>query len=166
VGTAEFVPGGSVPPIAVRALGSEISLPAGRSYLIGRDPACDIVIADSRVSWRHAMLGLEHGRWVLADDGSTNGTYAGDRRVDRIEIDGECLIRLGDPADGPVLSCAVSGADPGQAGGAPPTVWPPSATVLRIGRAADNDVVVPDPCLPVPRRAAPGGGRISHFGPG
>jgi hypothetical protein len=69
-------PAGSAPPVVVRIQGSDRSLPAGPSYLIGRDPDCDIVIADGRVSWRHAVLGVEQGRWVLADNGSTNGTYA------------------------------------------------------------------------------------------
>jgi ABC transport system ATP-binding/permease protein len=82
--------GGSAPPLLVRTQGSDRSLPAGPSYLIGRDPECDIVIADARVSWHHAVLRLENGRWLLADSGSTNGTYAGGRRVDRIEIDGQC----------------------------------------------------------------------------
>ena len=58
----------------VRAGGSDRSLPAGPSYLIGRDPECAIVIDDPRVSWQHAMLRVEDGRWVLADNGSTNGT--------------------------------------------------------------------------------------------
>ena len=66
------------------------------------------MIDDVRVSWQHAVLRLEGGRWVLADNGSTNGTYVQDRRVDRIEIDGECLVRLCDPAEGPTVSCAVS----------------------------------------------------------
>src|SRR5215470_10351966 len=142
--TAESVSAESVPPLAVRTQGSDQSLPAGPSYLIGRDPECDIVITDARVSWRHAVLRLEHDRWVLADNGSTNGIYAGYQRVDRIEINSECLIRLGHPADGPVLSCTVSGTDPGQAAGGP-RAGRPSATMLRIGRAPDNDVVVPDP---------------------
>jgi cytochrome P450 len=92
----------------MRAGGVDRSLPPGPSYLIGRDPECDIVIDDVRVSWQHAVLRLEGGRWVLADNGSTNGTYVQDRRVDRIEIDGECLVRLCDPAEGPTVSCAVS----------------------------------------------------------
>jgi pSer/pThr/pTyr-binding forkhead associated (FHA) protein len=46
------------------------------------------VLIDHRVSRRHATLTLANDRWVLADAGSTNGIYAGDRRVDRIEIDG------------------------------------------------------------------------------
>ena len=92
---------GSASPLVVRTEGSERILPACRSYLIGRDPQCDIVVNDARVSSNHAVLRLEGGRWVLADNGSTNGTYAGNRRVDRIEINGGCLVRLSDPADGP-----------------------------------------------------------------
>ena len=69
------------------------------------------MVTDARVSWHHAVLTSEGGQWVLADNGSTNGTYAGDRRVDRIEIAGECLVRLGHPADGPLLSCTVSAPD-------------------------------------------------------
>jgi cytochrome P450/NADPH-cytochrome P450 reductase len=127
-------PSGSASPLVVRTEGSERILPAGRSYLIGRDPQCDIVVNDARVSSNHAALRLEDARWVLADNGSTNGTYAGNRRVDRIEINGECLVRLSDPADGPVLSCTVSGA---ASSGLP-------ATTQRIGREPDNDIVVSD----------------------
>ena len=136
--------GGSAPPLLVRTQGSDRSLPAGPSYLVGRDPECDIVIADARVSWHHAVLRLENGRWVLADNGSTNGTYAGGQRADRIEIDGECQVRLGNPADGPVLSCTVSGDGPGPPDRGP-GVAPLSATTVRIGRAPENDIVVSDP---------------------
>ena len=83
--TEKSLLGGSVPPLAVAIQGTSRSLPAGPAYLIGRDPGCDIVVADDRVSWRHAVLRLEDGRWVLADNGSTNGIFAGDRRVDRID---------------------------------------------------------------------------------
>ncbi|HEY6279335.1 MAG TPA: cytochrome P450 [Streptosporangiaceae bacterium] len=184
----EYLSGESGPPLLVRVQGSDRSLPAGPSYLVGRDPDCDIVITDQRVSWHHAVLGVEGGRWVLADHGSTNGTYTGDQRVDRVEIAGECLIRLGHPADGTLLSCTVSGAGPGAPGhphtrvvsladgepaaappvapAPPPPPGPPSpppeqvpvagepsvvrplpAAVLTIGRAEDNDIVVPDPAV-------------------
>ena len=91
----------------VRFQGSDRSLPAGPSYLVGRDPDCDIVSADARVSWQHAVLRLAAGRWVLADNGSTNGIYAAGQRVDRIEISGECVVRLGHPVDGPVLHLSL-----------------------------------------------------------
>src|SRR5216683_767765 len=101
-------PGNPPPPLLVRFPGSDRSLPAGPSYTVGRDPECDLVLNDARVSWQHALLRLEDGRWVLKDN-SSNGTYHEGRRVDRIEISGECLVRLGDPGEGPVLKCTVSG---------------------------------------------------------
>ena len=116
------------PPLLVLTQGSGRRLAAGPSYLVGRDPEADIVIDDARVSWQHALLRLEDGRWVLADNGSTNGSYTEGRRADRIEIDGECLVRLGDPAHGPALCCIVCG----------------TAGTLRIGRSPDNDIVVSD----------------------
>src|SRR6516164_8247185 len=128
-GQASPVTGDPAPPLLVRIQGSGWSLPAGPSYLIGRDPGCDIVVADGRVSWRHAVLRLEEGRWILADNGSTNGIYAGDRRVSRVEINGQAVIRLSHPYNGPALSCTVTSA----------------VTTLRIGRAPDNDIVVPHP---------------------
>jgi len=123
--------GESAPPLLVRIQGSGWSLPAGPAYLVGRDPGCDIVVADGRVSWRHAVLRLEAGRWVLADNGSTNGIYAGDQRVSRIEINSQAVIRLSHPHNGPTLSCTVTSV----------------ATTLRIGRAPDNDIVVAHPSV-------------------
>lgn len=63
--------GAAAPSLTVRTpgSGSARSLTAGPSYLVGRDPRGDIVIPDARVSWRHAALGLEDGRWVLTDSG-------------------------------------------------------------------------------------------------
>jgi hypothetical protein len=49
---------------------------------IGRDPSADIVILDPRVSRRHARIIWRHGRCVLEDTGSKNGTFVnGDRRT-------------------------------------------------------------------------------------
>ena len=76
------------------------------------------------MSWHHAELRLANGRWVLADAGSTNGSYTDGCRADLIEIDGQRQVRLGDPEDGPVLDCVIS-------------------ETLRIGRSPRNDLVVP-----------------------
>ncbi|HEX6932954.1 MAG TPA: cytochrome P450 [Streptosporangiaceae bacterium] len=108
----------SAPLLLVRAKGSDRSLLPGPSYQIGRDPNCDIVINDPRVSRRHAVLRLEDGHWVLADNGSANGIYAGDQRVTTLPIYGVCVVRLGHPADGLVLTCTVSAAGPGTGEGA------------------------------------------------
>jgi cytochrome P450/NADPH-cytochrome P450 reductase len=131
----------------VRAQGVDRSLPGGRSYRVGRDPQCDIVITDARVSWQHAVLRVEGSRWVLADTGSTNGTYAGDRRVGRIEIDGECLVRLGHPADGPVLSCTVAEPEPGTPA-RPPAPPDAGTTGGGIGAARPGQRIRPEPVPP------------------
>ena len=91
---------------------------AGTTYHIGRDPKSDIVMTDSRVSWRHGELLFDGGAWIIKDLGSTNGTFLGPQRLDRIEIGAECVVRLGNPDDGPVLRCVpqVPAAAGGQAG--------------------------------------------------
>jgi cytochrome P450 / NADPH-cytochrome P450 reductase len=103
---------GPTPPLVVWFRGSGFSLRAGPEYLVGRDPGCDVVIPDGRVSRYHAVLRLENGRWVLADNDSANGLYAGARRVDRIEILRECQVRFAEAADAPVLSCSVQAVAP------------------------------------------------------
>ena len=100
--------GETAPLLLVRTKGYDRSLQPGPSYLIGRDPDCDIVIIDPRVSRRHAVLRLEDGRWVLADNGSANGTFLNGQRVTRVPIEGQCTIRLGHPAERPCLTCELS----------------------------------------------------------
>src|SRR5215831_1243282 len=161
----------SAPPLAVRTQGSDRTLPAGPSYTIGRDPKADIVVDEDRVSWQHAVLKLDSGSWVLEDTGSTNGTYVGSQKVNRITVDGETTVRLGHPVDGPELTCstgapprpptviaarpvmaasAVPAAPATGAGAATSSHREPSVIrqlptkVLRIGRAPDNDIVVSD----------------------
>jgi cytochrome P450/NADPH-cytochrome P450 reductase len=134
--------GDFAPSLTVRTGTTERILPPGPSYLVGRDPECDIVIADARVSWRHAVLSLTGTRWVLVDNGSTNGTFAEGRRSERIELTGPSLIRLGHAVDGAVLACTVGA----------PSVTPP--------RPAAPPPPVPHPVtekVPVPA-AAPAAG--------
>jgi FHA domain-containing protein/uncharacterized protein DUF1707 len=58
-------------------------LPPGtkKSFTIGRDVACDLVLADMTVSRSHAGLRREAGGWLLTDAGSTNGTRLNGWRV-------------------------------------------------------------------------------------
>ncbi|HUZ52900.1 MAG TPA: FHA domain-containing protein [Streptosporangiaceae bacterium] len=96
------------PVLLVRTPDAERSLQAGRSYYVGRDPQSDIVVNDSRVSWRHAVLRQDGNTWLLEDVGSTNGTFQGRDRIQRVPISGSCAVRLGHPDDGPAMSCSVS----------------------------------------------------------
>ena len=95
----------ALPDLVVRTRRSDHQLQGGATYRIGRDPKSDIVMTDSRVSWRHGVLRMDGDAWILEDLGSTNGTFLGLQRLDRIEISGDCVVRLGNPDDGPVLRC-------------------------------------------------------------
>ena len=139
------------PVLVVKTQGTDQTLRAGSQYRVGRDPQSDIVVSDSRVSWKHAVLRADGNCWLLEDDGSTNGTFLGTRRVGRVEITQNCVLRLGHPDDGPVMMLAVTRptsvpASPGQSSvdRRPTTVMRAPTRRLRIGRAPGNDLVVPD----------------------
>jgi pSer/pThr/pTyr-binding forkhead associated (FHA) protein len=50
--------------------------------MIGRDPACELVLDDPTVSNSHARLAYHHGQWWLEDLHSTNGTFLNGEIVD------------------------------------------------------------------------------------
>jgi ABC-type multidrug transport system ATPase subunit len=170
----------AAPALLVRAEGLARTLRAGPSYRVGRDPQSDIVVDEPMVSWRHAILRLENDQWLLEDVGSTNGTFLGTQRVQRIEITRDCEVRLGHPDRGPAVSCSIAAGPDGRpvARGSgtvlqspprsPSAVMQLPARVLRIGRAEDNQVIVSD--LSVSRhhaelrRAARGGYEIADLG--
>ncbi|MFJ8059121.1 FHA domain-containing protein [Streptomyces sp. NPDC096142] len=143
--------------------GSTVMTP-GRDYHVGRDPLSDIVIDDARVSWHHAVLRPDADHWTLEDEHSTNGTYADGRRIQEWDVGPGSVIRFGNPADGPRVVLADRPAPAPERPSAvsmpaftgtyrqPTTVRPLPSRTVRIGRAADNDLVVDD--LVVSRRHA------------
>jgi predicted component of type VI protein secretion system len=65
--------------------------------LVGRDPACDIVISDSEVSRRHARLVVREDACILEDLGSTNGTFVNGRRIGApVELHPGDVIMMGE----------------------------------------------------------------------
>ncbi|HWM96110.1 MAG TPA: FHA domain-containing protein, partial [Streptosporangiaceae bacterium] len=154
-GIAEAAPpageaaGPSAPPdLEVRTRRSVHQLSPGSTYLIGRDPKAEIFMTDSRVSWRHGEIRVEGDAWVIEDLGSTNGTFLGAQRLDRIEIREECVVRLGNPDDGPVLRCVP------QVVAAPPAAAPPPdhpGTALSMPAAPAPAAPEAEP-EPAPRR--------------
>jgi pSer/pThr/pTyr-binding forkhead associated (FHA) protein len=48
-------------------------LPDSRPAVVGRDPGCDVVLDDDRVSRRHATFVYQGERWSATDTGSKNG---------------------------------------------------------------------------------------------
>jgi len=126
-------------------------------YRVGRDPKADIVVTDSKVSWNHAVLQADGDAWFVEDRGSRNGTFAGPNRIGRLNIDGECTVRLGSADDGPALTLSVTppapaarprpadiAIHPSRVDLRPTNRLPIPGRTVRIGRAEDNDVRVDD----------------------
>ena len=56
-----------------------------RSFTIGRSQGNDIVLVGGKVSRWHARLEYVSGKWHIADTGSTNGTFLGEKKLPRDE---------------------------------------------------------------------------------
>ncbi|MEU8993094.1 FHA domain-containing protein [Streptomyces sp. NPDC048558] len=137
--------------------GSTVMTP-GRDYRVGRDPLSDVVIDDARVSWHHAVLRPGADHWTLADENSTNGTYTEGHRIREWNVGPGTVIRFGNPSDGP-RAVLLDRPDPPAAPEHPSAIAMPGLTgtfrrptsvrplpthTVRIGRAADNDLVIDD----------------------
>ncbi|MEV0209009.1 FHA domain-containing protein [Streptomyces sp. NPDC050788] len=149
----------TAPELVVETEAGSTVMSPGRAYHVGRDPLSDIVLDDKRVSWHHAVLRTDSDHWTLEDENSTNGTFADGRRITAWGVGPGSVIHFGSPSDGP---CAVLTSRPAPAPERPsavaavsmpgltatfrrPTsVRPLPARTIRIGRAADNDLVVDD----------------------
>lgn len=67
-----------------------------RGITIGRDPSCDVVLADPEVSRRHATIAPSLQGYMLTDS-SANGTHVNGVRVDGTVLLGmHDVVRLGD----------------------------------------------------------------------
>ena len=68
----------------------------GRPLTIGRGPDNGLVLEDSRASRHHARIYGRQGALLLADLGSTNGSWVNDRRIEEIALGEGDQIRIGD----------------------------------------------------------------------
>jgi S1-C subfamily serine protease len=80
--------------------GQKFALTPG-GIIIGRQPGvAHVLVNDSRASGKHVWIGMDQGRLVAIDQGTTNGTYVNDvmrGRITRQELrDGDFVI-VGDP---------------------------------------------------------------------
>ncbi len=75
------------------------------SFQVGRDPECEIPVADSVVSRHHAEVVFLAGKWWVQDCGSANGIFVNGQRVERIAVDGALEVELG--RNGPRLRLRV-----------------------------------------------------------
>jgi hypothetical protein len=66
------------------------------NLVIGRDAACDVVLADESVSRHHARLVFRDGTWIIQDLNSKNGTIVNRERVGRCQLQPGDRLQLGD----------------------------------------------------------------------
>jgi len=64
-------------------------------FVIGRSDGCDLAIADSSVSGRHAEISRTDGDIKIRDVGSANGIYLNGERVEEAELFDGDVLRLG-----------------------------------------------------------------------
>jgi hypothetical protein len=65
------------------------------SVLVGRDPTCDIVVADGSVSRRHARIERRGETWAVVDQGSANGTFLDSQRISESALRNGQELRFG-----------------------------------------------------------------------
>jgi hypothetical protein len=68
----------------------------GHTVVIGRDPACDLVLNDAKCSRRHAIVEMGPSGLGVRDNGSANGVFVNGRKVDRSPLIPGDIIRLGE----------------------------------------------------------------------
>jgi len=110
--------------------------------VLGRDPNCDLPLQDERVSWQHASIEMANGVPLLTDLGSSNGTYLDGRKIDGepTPITREVIIQFG----GTRARLRELVAPPSTTRGRFRRV-PVRGSVVTIGRAPENDVVLDEP---------------------
>lgn len=145
--------------------------PLARATTVGRGLECDLRIDDATLSRRHGELTIRGTCLHVRDLGSSNGIYVNERRVQQADLEaGDCLrfgsrafVVVGPRSDGPSL---VGGAVTVVPDGVPAhtevlsrpgarlveqtdylgPAWalPLTPPGYRLGRDADNDVVIAD----------------------
>ncbi|HHH11361.1 MAG TPA: FHA domain-containing protein, partial [Sorangium sp.] len=62
---------------------------------VGTSPDADVRLHDPSVSRNHLAIRQAARSWVLHDNGSTNGTFIGDLRIDTVRFREAAMVRLG-----------------------------------------------------------------------
>ena len=114
----------------------------GERFLIGRDPTCNLVLDDEKVSRQHSVVEVESdGRTLIRDLDSSNGTFVDGSRIGSpVELNGGEKIRIGDTtlmASGgrPAAATVVASSLP------PPQAAEPQAAERQVGRSTVQRIV-------------------------
>ncbi|MFD8972941.1 FHA domain-containing protein [Streptomyces sp. NPDC059593] len=160
----------AAPALVLEIDGDATLMDPSRVYRIGRDPTSDVVLSDARASWHHALLRAVGGHWDLADEGSTNGTFADGLRVAGArEVGPGTVVRFGHPQDGPraVLSTATRPRPPAPPPPAappqePPTPQEPPAPQEPLAPPAHQEPPVPPPPPPPVSQEPPAPSSVAY----
>jgi pSer/pThr/pTyr-binding forkhead associated (FHA) protein len=68
---------------------------SGESFILGRSQSCAFSVLSDVASRQHTEIRFEKGRWIVADLGSSNGTFLNDRRIEKAEIRVGDVVMLG-----------------------------------------------------------------------
>jgi len=68
----------------------------GTLAVLGRDPACDLVLNDVQCSRRHAVVEAGSQGLAIRDAGSANGVFVNGKKVDRSALQPGDVIRVGE----------------------------------------------------------------------
>jgi pSer/pThr/pTyr-binding forkhead associated (FHA) protein len=90
----------ATPASALNKMKVSLDFDVFENISIGRSPENVIVIPDSEVSRKHAVLSLSNGKLYIEDLNSTNGTYVYDGKLfqpvkGKQEIQANSIIKLG-----------------------------------------------------------------------
>ena len=66
------------------------------SFTVGKDSGNDLVLDDKFTSGRHLKVARRDGYFLVADQGSTNGTWLGNARIHEAEVPLFSTIRVGE----------------------------------------------------------------------
>jgi hypothetical protein len=86
------------PALVVRSGGGrsgELFRPAGERTVIGRSPDCDIFLDDVTVSRKHALLVREGDGFRIEDQGSLNGIFVNERRIESATLENGDELQIG-----------------------------------------------------------------------
>jgi hypothetical protein len=134
------------PPIVVRP---------GESVLIGRDPAAQVRIADSKSSRRHLMVEREASGWLVRDLGTTNGTRVFEAGGRTHDIRGDAVrVASGQVVIGDTVVTLYSG-DSQPAAGAP--TYAAASPAYAPLAPAPMSQFAPSPMAPAPAQYSPQG---------
>ena len=118
--------------------------------MVGRDPSCEIVVADGSVSRRHSRLERRAGVWWVVDQGSANGTYVNSLKVAEQALKNNQELRFG------AMAFRVDLHEDPEATVATPFLSDDSATVMAPQAPPPIPHAAPPlPSTPTPRPAAP-----------